>query len=95
MKIVCVYLGFISDLASGNTSEVIDLLEERATVRGLLENLMQKYMGFNETFIDQRKDELNPRRQILLRLHGRPTLPITALKGLDTELNDGARISFW
>jgi molybdopterin converting factor small subunit len=95
VKIVCIFLGFICDLACGNTVEVIDLPEERATVRNLLKILIQKYTVFEETFIDQRTGEMNPKRQILLRLHGSPTMPITALKSLDTELSEGSRVVFW
>jgi len=95
VEITCVYLGFICDLAGGKTRETINLTEGKPTVRSLLDVLRGKYVEFEETFLDMRTGKMDPRREVLVRLRGSRTLPITVLKGLDTELSEGSRVVFW
>jgi hypothetical protein len=95
VKLTCVYIGVISDLAGGIREEEIDLTGGNPTARVLIEILGKRHRRFKDTYIDPETLRLNPRRQVLVTPPNGRTLPLGALQGLDTKMDQGFRVVFW
>ncbi|MEM3365382.1 MAG: hypothetical protein QXM93_03060 [Candidatus Methanomethyliaceae archaeon] len=90
VSVVCVYIGFISDIAGGKPEEVINLNGE-LTLSILLDLLDNKYPGFKTLYVDPATHSLVPNRQILITPPGKITLPPS---GINNKIEEWSRVIF-
>jgi hypothetical protein len=89
-SVVCVYIGFISDIAGGKPEEEIYANGE-LTLSTLLDLLNSKYPGFKRLYVDPATSSIVPNRQILITPPGKITLPPS---GINNKIEEGSRVIF-